>query len=53
MDLGRFKRHLTFIFINQKRVTYQPSFYMFNNEKNGDLTQESKNYIKYIGVLAH
>ena len=53
MDLGRFKRHLTFIFINQKRVTYQLSFYMFDNEKNGDVTQESKNYIKYIGVLAH
>ena len=26
---------------------------MFDNEKNGDVTQESKNYIKYIGVLAH
>ena len=34
-----------------KRVTYQPSLYMFDNEKNGNVTLESKNYIKYLGVL--
>ena len=35
----------------QERVTYQPSHYMFDNEKNGNVTLESKNYIKYLGVL--
>ena len=35
----------------QKKVTYQPSLYMFDNEKNGNVTLESKNYIKYLGVL--
>ena len=30
---------------------YQPSLYMFDNEKNGNVTLESKNYIKYLGVL--
>ena len=35
----------------QKKVTYQLSLYMFDNEKNGNVTQESKNYIKYLGVL--
>ena len=35
----------------QKRVTYQPSLYMFDNEKNGNVTIESKNCIKYLGVL--
>ena len=34
----------------QKKVTYQPSLYMFN-KKNGNVTLESKNYIKYLGVL--
>ena len=35
----------------QKKVTYQPSLYMFDNEKNGNVTLESKNYIKCLGVL--
>lgn len=35
----------------QKRVTFQPKFYMFENEKNGNVTRESKNYIEYLGVL--
>ena len=35
----------------QKKVTYQPSLYMFDNEKIGNVTLESKNYIKYLGVL--
>ena len=34
-----------------KRVTYQPSLYMLDNEKNGNVTLESKNYIKYLVVL--
>ena len=34
-----------------KKVTYQPSLYMFDNEKNEHVTLESKNYIKYLGVL--
>ena len=36
-----------------KRVTYQPSLYMIDNEKNGNVTLESKNFIKYLGVLVH
>ena len=35
----------------KKKVTYQPSLYMFDNETNGNVTLESKNYIKYLGVL--
>ena len=34
-----------------KTVTYQPSLYMLDNEKNGNVTLESKNYIKYLVVL--
>ena len=30
----------------QKRITYQPNLYMFDNEKNRNVTLESKNYIK-------
>ena len=35
----------------QKRITYQPNLYMFNNEKNRNVTLESKNYIKYLGCV--
>ena len=35
----------------QKRDTYHPNLHMFNNEKNRNVTLESKNYIKYLGVL--
>ena len=35
----------------QKRVTYQSSLYVFDYEKNGNVTLESKNYIKYLGAL--
>ena len=35
----------------QKRDTYHPNLYMFDNEKNRNVTLESKNYIKYLGVL--
>ena len=38
-------------FILIKRVTYQPSLYMFDNEKNGNITLEPQNYMKYLGVL--
>ena len=35
----------------QKRDTYHPNLYMFDNEKNRSVTLESKNYIKYLSVL--
>ena len=39
------------IFHPYQKVTYQPSLYMFDNKKNGNVTLESKNYTKYLGVL--
>ena len=35
----------------QKKPNYKPKICLFDNEKNGYATLESKEYIKYLGIL--
>ena len=35
----------------QKKIIYQPSICIFDNEKNKNVPLECKDYIKYLGVL--
>ena len=36
---------------HQKRATYFPKLYIFDSQKNGNVTFESKDYVAYIGGL--
>ena len=51
LTLNTTKTNLVIFHPYQKRVTYQPNLYIFDNEKNRNVSLESKNYIKHLGVL--
>ena len=46
LTLNTTKTNFVIFYPFQKRITYQPNLYMFDNEKNRNVTLESKNYIK-------
>ena len=35
----------------QKKLTYQPKIYIFDNEQNKSIELECKDYVKYLGIL--
>ena len=45
------KQNFAIFYSYQKRLAYQPKIFIFDNEKNRNVTLESKVYIKYLGVL--
>ena len=51
LTLNTTKNNFVIFNTYQKRVTHQLILYMFDNDKNGSVTLESKNCIKYLDVL--
>ena len=51
MNFQHTKIELCFIQPHQKRATYFPKLYIFNSQKSGNASLESKDYFKNISVL--